>query len=440
MKTKIYLTLSVLFFSLASVAQSFDKAKLDNYFDALEAKDKFMGSVAVSQNGEIIYAKSVGYASVDDNLKANQDSKYRIGSITKTFTTVLALKAVEKGKLDLDQLIDHYFPSIPNADKITVKHLLTHRSGIHNFTDDEDYLTWNTQPKTKKELVSIIAKKGSDFEPGSKAQYSNSNFVLLTFILEKTYKTAYPKIVAKHITTPLGLNNTYVGGKINTSNNECQSYKIADGKWKTEIETDSSIPLGAGAIVSTPGDLVKFSDALFNGELLSKESLKLMKTIKDNFGMGLFQLPFYEKTGYGHTGGIDGFSSIFAHFDDGNFSYAMVSNGSNYNNNDISIVVLSAIYNKSYDIPEFTTYEVRQEELDSYTGLYSSEQLPLKITISKEGSTLKAQATGQSAFPLEAVDKNKFKFDPAGIKLEFNPEEKTMVLKQGGGVFTFYME
>lgn len=439
MKTKIYLTLWVLSISLASNGQSFDKEKLDSYFDSLEIHNKFMGSVAVSQNGEVIYSKTVGYASVEDNLKANKDSKYRIGSITKTFTTVLALKAVEIGKLDLDQTIDHYFPSITDADKITIRHLMTHRSGIHNFTDDNSYLTWNTESKTEKELVDIIAKGGSDFKPGSKAQYSNSNFVLLTFILEKTYKSSFAKLITKYITKPISLKNTSVGDNIDSKNNECLSYHF-DGSWKLETETNTSIPLGAGAIISTPTDLVKFSDALFNGKLVKKESLELMETIKDQYGMGLFQFPFYNKTGYGHTGGIDGFSSIFTHFSDGNISYAMTSNGSNYNTNDISIVVLSAVYDKPYNIPDFSTYEMSADELEKYVGVYSSDQLPLKITISKGDYGLMAQATGQAAFPLESSAKDIFKFDKAGIVLEFNSEEKTMFLKQGGGIFKFIKE
>ena len=105
-----------------------------------------------------------------------------------------------------------------------------------------------------------------------------------------------------------------------------------------------SVPLGAGAIVSTPIDLVKFSNALFNGKLLKAESLEKMKTIKDGYGMGLFQIPFYDKVSYGHTGGIDGFTSVFSHFDDNNVSYALTSNGSDFNNNNISIAVLRAVF------------------------------------------------------------------------------------------------
>ena len=349
------------------------------------------------------------------------------------------MKVIEQNNLDLNQSIDKWFPTIKNAKQITVKHLLSHRSGIHNFTNDKDYLTYNTQPKTEKEMVEIIAKGGSDFQPDSKAEYSNSNFVLLTYILEKTFNKSYSELLQEYIIKPIDLTSTYVFEKINTSNNECKSYKFVNS-WKEEIETNYTIPLGAGAITSTPSDLVKFAGALFDGKLLKPESLEIMKTLKDGYGIGLFQIPFYNSIGYGHTGGIDGFSSVYSHFPDDKISYALISNGANMNNNDISIVVLSAVYDKPYEIPTFTTFNLISEELDKYLGVYSSKQIALKITITKDGNTLIAQGTGQPALPLEATDKDKFKFDQAGAKFEFNPTDNKMILLQGGGKIEFTKE
>ena len=430
---------TVLFFTLSQIgfAQTkIDKTKLDNFFNTLEENNKFMGSVAVSKNGEIIYTKSIGLADIENDIKATEKSKYRIGSVSKSFTAVLALKAVEENKLDLNQTIIKWFPTINNAKNITVKHLLIHRSGIHNFTDDKDYLTWNTIPKTEKEMVEIIAKGGSDFKPGSKAAYSNSNYVLLTYIIEKAFSKSYSDLLIEYIVEPLGLANTYVFGKTNSNNNECKSYKFMEA-WKVENETDFTIPLGAGAIISTPIDLTKFADALFEGNLLKPKSLEIMKSVKDGYGIGLFQIPFYKSIGYGHTGGIDGFSAIYAHFVEDKISYALTSNGTNFNNNDISIAVLSAVYDKPYDIPVFTTFNLTSEDLDKYLGVYSSKQIPLQITITKGVNTLIAQGTGQPALSLEATDKDKFRSDQAGAKFEFNSTDKTMILFQGGGKIKF---
>lgn len=428
-----------LVFAQVTFGQSLDKVKLDAYFDALRRNGKFMGTVAVSKDGKLIYTNAVGYADVAAGIKANDSTKYRIGSISKTFTAVLVMKAVEQKKIKPDQTIDQYFPEIKNAQKITVDQLLHHRSGIHNFTDDSSYLGWHTRPKTEKELVSIIAKGGVDFEAGTTGKYSNSNYVLLSFILEKIFKKSYRDLLKEYITKPLGLSNTFYGGKIDVAKNQSKSYSFGSS-WKEESETDLSIPLGAGGIVSTSIDLVKFSDALFNGKLLQKESVDKMKTTIGDFGMGLFRIPFYDMEGFGHTGGIDGFTSVFSHFDSGNVSYALTSNGTNYNNNDISIAVLSAVYDKPYDIPVFSTYAPTANELDELVGVYASEQTPLKVTIRHENNAFTAQATGQQAFPLEAVEKNLFQFKPAKLVMTFNPAEKTMVLKQGGREVLFKKE
>ncbi len=420
-------------------AQTFNKEKLDLYFQTLENNNRFMGSVAISENGKIIYTKSIGFADIETKAKPNENTNYRIGSISKSFTSALILKAVEENKISLDEKIDQYFPALKNADKISISNLLNHRSGIHNFTNDAEYLKWNTQKKSEKEILDIIVKDGTDFEPDSKADYSNSNYVLLSFILEKIYKKPYSEILAEKIIKPVGLKNTYYGGKINPKNNESNSYNFINS-WQKEPETDMSIPLGAGAVVSTPSDLLQFADALFGGKIITEKSLKLMETMKEGYGYGLFQMPFGDKKAFGHTGGIDGFSSNYGYFPIEKVGFAITSNGSNLPVNDVAIAVLSAAFHQPFDIPTFKTYELKSEDLDQYLGSYSSKEMPLKITVTKEDKTLMAQATGQGSFPLNATEKNIFKFEQAGIVLEFNPTERTMLLKQGGKVYNFSKE
>lgn len=437
MKKKLVVLLATLCACLTALAQDFDKAKLDRYFEALATNNRFMGSVAVSKNGKLVYAKAVGLADVEHGTRAGTSSKYRIGSISKTFTAALVMKAVEEKKLKLDQTIDKWFPALLNAGKITVSNLLDHRSGIYNFTNSAAYLVWYTEPQTEAFLLEKIIAGQSDFEPDTKAGYSNANYVLLTFILEKVMNKPYPDLIATYITKPLGLKDTYVGAKIDPGKNEVRSYRYSEGGWSAEAETDMSVPLGAGAIVSTPTDLVKFADALFAGKIISSAGLEQMRTITDGHGMGLFLFPFDQQKGYGHTGGIDAFSSVFVHFPDKKLSFALTSNGGTYSNNDISIAVLSAMNGMPYTVPEFKSIALTEEELAPYLGLYSSSAIPLKITISKNKNVLMAQATGQSAFPLEAKGAHTFEFAQAGIVLEFKPETGQMTLKQGGGTFVF---
>ena len=433
---KLIATLSLSLLLGVVFCQSFNTAKLDSLFETLEANNKFMGSMAMSADGNIIYSKAVGKADIESGKNLDPNTKFRIGSISKMFTAVMILKAAEENKLTLDQTIDQYFPAIENADKISIDQLLTHHSGIHNFTNDPEYLNYHTQPKSEKELLDIITKGKGDFMPGSKGEYSNSNYVLLSFILEKVYRKKFSDILQMNITKPLGLANTFVGNRINISNNESNSYKFGGG-WKKERETDMSIPLGAGAVVSNTSDLLKFIESLFAGKILSAASLEKMKMMEDGFGKGLFSVPFFDKTGYGHTGGIDGFQSVLYYFPKDNVGIVVLSNGTTYPLNDIVVAGLSAWFNKPFNLPSFKTITLKSEDLDQFLGEYSSRDMPLKITISKDGSTLIAQATGQSAIPMEAVSEQIFKFEAAGIILEFNASKKQMILKQGGREFMF---
>jgi len=439
MKNTIFFAILFLGLSFGTVySQNFNKAKMDQLFDALAQKEKAMGSLTLSKNGNVIYSRAIGYSSIIDASKqpSTTMTKYRIGSITKMFTTTMIFQLVEEGKLKLSTTLDAYFPKLPNANKITIGNLLNHHSGLHNFTNDPEYATYMTQPKSQDEMLVLFAKSSVDFQPNEKGDYSNTNFVVLGFVIEKITKQSYSVNLKQRITTKIGLSNTYYGGKTNLNNNECFSYQFV-GNWKQMPETDMSIPGGAGAIVSTPTDLTKFIEALFSLKLIKQSSLDQMKTITDGFGMGMFQIPFYDHKAWGHNGGIDGFGSNLAYFPEDGLSIAYCTNGQIYPMNDILIGVLSIYFNKDYTIPAFNTVALKTEELDKYLGVYSSTQIPLKITITKENTSLIAQATGQSSFPLEATEKDKFKFDQAGVVIEFNPDKNEMTLKQGGGTFLF---
>ena len=436
---KIICLLGFTLISLSLFSQDFSSPKLDSLFTALEKHDRFMGSVALSHNGKTIYTKTIGYADMETEKKVDVNTKFRVGSITKMFTSVLTFMAIEEGKITLDQPIANFFPNIKNASNITIGNLLNHRSGIANVTSRPDYLLWNTQPKTRQQLLELIEQGGSIFEPNSKGEYSNSNYQLLTFILEDVLKDSYANLIKTKITEPLKLKNTYMGSTIDTNNNEAFSYNY-DTRWNKSYETHMSIPIGAGAIVSTPTDLNTFSTALYEGKLITKESLKQMKTFEDGYGMGLFEMPYFTKKGFGHNGGIDGFTSQLATFPKDHISVALTSNGTRYSNNDILIAVLAAYYDRSFNLPNFKTIEVTAEDLEKYLGIYGSKQLHLKLTITQSEGNLTAQATGQPSFPLEAVEEHAFEFHQAGVRLEFNPEEKTMLLKQGGSTYTYTRE
>lgn len=424
--------------SYSGFSQEFNKAKLDSFFSLLEEKNKGMGSLAISKNGQLVYQRAIGFSRMDNAVKIPSitSTRYRIGSISKMFTGVIIFQLIDENKLSLDATIDNYFPALPNADKITVANLLNHRSGLHSFTDDSLYYSYYEKPISQKALLAIITASPPDFEPGKRSQYSNTNYVLLGWIAEQITKKTYKQLVEERIVSKIQLPDTYVGGKTNPKNNESFSYSFYQD-WKQDAETDMSIPGAAGAIVSTPASLLKFIEALFAGKLVSAASLETMKTLKDGYGMAMFQIPFYNRKAFGHNGSIDGFGSMLAYFPGDSLSVAYCTNGQVYPMNDIIIAVLSIYFNRAYTLPSFIQITLSNEELDNYSGTYSSTQMPLKIIISKDGNSLKAQPTGQPAFPLEATEKDRFKYEKAGIEIVFRAEKNEFTITQGGTSYTF---
>src|SRR5215212_5343530 len=165
-------------------AQTLDKAKLDQLFDRLLEKNKGMGSITIAKDGNVLYTRSFGYSQIngDEKKPLTAETKYRIASITKTYTAVMIFQLVEERKLKLTDTLDKFFPQIPNAARITIGQMLAHRSGIHNIEADG---SWGKQPRTPDEVVARIAQGEPDFEPDSRHQYSNAGYNLLGYIVEK---------------------------------------------------------------------------------------------------------------------------------------------------------------------------------------------------------------------------------------------------------------
>ena len=437
---KKFLTLLAFGYTMFAGAQQFDRQKMDSLFQSIEQYNKGMGSISIHKSGDEIYQNSIGYSDVAGNRKADKDTRYRIGSISKTFTAAMIMQLVEEGKLDLETKLAKFYRELPNAEKISVEDLLRHQSGLFNFTSKKEYLDYMEAPRTKEELLEIFKENGTAFSPGEKNEYSNTNYVLLSFLLEDIEKAAYPQILQKRITGPLGLENTYYGGKIDPAKGEALSY-TKKKEWEPATETDLSIPKGAGGIVSTASDLNEFFTALFIGKVVSASSLDEMKTMTNDYGIGLFSYPFNDKQLYGHTGGIDGFSSMAVYAPEEDLAITFISNAADMSTGDIMAGAMSIYFGNEYAIPEFSpTLDIPAEELEKFTGTYGSETFPLKVEIFLQDGTLMGQATGQPSFPLEAYEENKFQFTRAGLKLEFDPEANVMTLLQGGNAYELSRE
>ena len=418
----------------AGFAQTLDIAKLNQFFDRLAEKNKAMGSLTIARDGKVLYTRAIGYSQINETEKKplTAESKFRIGSITKMFTAAMILQLVEEGKLKLTDTLNKFFPQIPNAEKITIVQILGHRSGIHDAIIDRNLRTSpNTKEVTKEELLAIVAKGTPDFEPDTKHQYSNSGYFLLGLIIEKVTGKSYEEALQERIVRRIGLKDTYTAtGNIDVNKNESLTYFYIGGNWKQTPETHPSNLFGGGSIVSTPNDMVKFIQALFDGKIISRKSLDQMKTMRDGYGLGMGVSTLGDKTYYGHTGGADNYGAWLAYLPEEKLAIAYTTNAKMYPVGDIMNGIADIIYNKPFQIPSFEPVAVSPEVLDKYVGVYSSPEAPVKFTITRKDSTLFFQPGEQSAMQLEATAQDKFKIE-GSVVIEFDISKKQMIVKRG---------
>jgi len=424
-------------YSLFTVAQDRFQ-KIDSLLTYLNKNDKFMGSLCIREGENVVFNKAYGFADVEKNISADRMTKYKIGSVTKTFTAVMIMQLIEEKKLNLQTKLNRFYPKIPNAEKITIYDLLHHRTGIVDYINGDSITAKNIYSfHSKEEMIQKITDYKPLFEPGTKHEYSNSNYNLLGYIIETLSKKSYAENIQTRIVKKANLLNTYFPqGKIETSVGESYSYLFNGTKWEKVEEWENSIAYSAGALISTPADLTRFMYALFDGKLIKPSSLEQMKEIKEGYGKALMQFPFGERRFYGHTGGIENFRAVVGYYPTEKLGVSLIVNGDNFNRNDIMIGVLSIYYKMPFPFPTFNKIEA--SELVKFTGTYSSKELPLKMTVSEKNGELLAQASGQSAFPLTFKEEKTFIFAPAGIEMIFG--ENSFVLKQGGMSFNFSKE
>lgn len=207
---------------------------------------------------------------------------------------------------------------------------------------------------------------------------------------------------------------------------ESLSFDWQRDQWVPATVTDPSIPVGAGAMVSTATETAQFFRALLTGELLGEAMLTRMQTFDGPFGYGLLEMHLGEHRGVGHNGGIDGFLSSAAHFPGPDITFALTLNGVNYNFNEILAGFATLVAGTEYDMPDFslpTAITLTPAQMQAYTGHYVSPDAPIDLRILVEDGQLMGQASGQSAFPLMAVDEHVLLFETADVRLEFDPME-----------------
>ncbi len=339
--------------------------KIDELMSTYAEYGEFNGSVLVAEKGEILYKKGFGLANMEWDIPNQPDTKHRLASITKQFTAMLIVQLVAENKIALDVPISNYLPDYPkkNADRITIHHLLTHTSGIPNYTSFPNYRELMRNPISPAEIVHLFADSTLQFTPGEKHEYSNSGYALLGVIIEKITGKSFEEVLQEKILTPLKMNNTGYDSHRTIIKNRALGYYKRGGTFQNVNYIDMSLAYTAGGIYSTVEDLYLWDQALYTEKLLPK---KYMDLIFDK------HVPIFGRHyGYGweigemaigtseervqvvnHSGGINGFNTLVTRIPADKSSILLLNNTGGAPLYKISRAIGGILYDKPYDLPK----------------------------------------------------------------------------------------
>ena len=423
-----------LFFVVALCMVYFNYAqqgeKLDALISAYAKLYKFNGSALVAKNGAILLDKGWGYRNAANKTANNEQTIFQLGSITKQFTAAVILKLQEEKKLSVWDKLSKYFPGYPKGDSITIEQLLTHTSGIYNYTNDGNFMTNEvTKPANREKIMALFRDKPLDFSPGTSWSYSNSGYSLLGYIIEDVTKKPYEQAVRNYIFTPLHMTHSGFDFTHLKSNEKGTGYfKLDDKETAAAPVVDSSVSFSAGAIYSTTGDLYLWHKALQKNIILSKaQQEKAYTPGKKNYGYGWFIDSTEGKRRVSHGGGIHGFTTNIARVPEDDVCIVLLSNASDPSLEEITKSIFAVLYGKEYQLPkERTVIKLAQEKLKQYEGEYEIKP-DLHVIISVKDGELVAAPTGQPTAIMYAEKEDFFFLKSPDIQLEFTRDDKKTV-------------
>ena len=402
----------------------------------------FTGTILLAAEGKALIAKGYGHANLEWQIPNTVDTKFRIGSVTKQFTSMLIMQLREQDKLELEDSVCVFVAPCPDGWKpVTVHHLLTHTSGIPTYTGLPQWRETMMLPRTVDQLIELFRKLPLQWTPGEKYAYNNSGYVLLGAIIEKITGKKYEIALKEMILTPLGMTNTGYDWPGPILPKRASGYVGRGGNIMNAPPLDMQQPYAAGAMYSTVEDLLKWDQALYTEKLLPDAAKRIMWTpFKDNYAYGWMISPPAEAT-FGHrrivhTGGINGFSAVIIRVPETQVTAIVLSNNSAVNAGAVGRDLLAIYFGQPYTVatpPKVA--KVDPSVFDEYVGVY--ELAPnFHITMTREGSRLMSQATGQGQFELFPESDTKFfaKVTPLTITFEKGPDGQVthLVLVQGG--------
>jgi len=407
---------------------------MDQIVQPFVANHTFMGTVLVARGNQVLFSKGYGSADLEWDVPNAPNTKFRLGSVTKQFTAASILLLEERGKLSVSDPVKKYMPDAPAAwDKITIMHVLTHTAGIPNFTSFPDYPKFGAFATTPAELVARFRDKPLEFQPGEKWNYSNSGYVLLTYLIEKISGTTYEKFVQENIFTPLGMKDSGVDSNSSVIPHRASGYVFDKGHFENAGYVHMSVPQGAGALYSTTEDLLKWEQGLFGGKLLHPESLKKMTTpFKQNYAFGLQVETVSGHKVIEHGGGIQGFNTNLAYYPESMLTIVVLSNVNGAAPGQISMKLAALAHGDPVKAPaDHKEITLDPKVLTPYVGAY--ELAPgADMVVYLEGTQLFGKLGMQPALAMFPESQTMFYLKTVDAQIEFTPNASQLTLHQNG--------
>lgn len=420
-----------LFHSMLS-AQTIDKQKIDKYIQYFEEHNGGMGTLSLFKGGVEVYNRSFGQQFMVGSF--NPTTRYNIGSVTKMFTATLTIKLIDDNKFRLEDKLSDFFPSVPNANKITIKNLLEHTSGLGDYTVKNNKL-WLNDSVNDSLIFDEIKEQGVLFQPGERVHYSNTAYYLLAKIIEQKYGDTYSNIIQREIAGPLNLKT--LESSQNDVSNVYPPYAFANCKWAEAKDLCFDRVVGAGDLISTPTDLNLFIIGLFNNKILKHPSIELMKPHdKEIFGRGMVIWPYKNLIFFGHGGDTSCTHSFVFYNEDSDVAIAFSLITNRYRHKSFAKDIMDIIYGENIVFPKFTCVVHRSEALDKYEGTYVNENFPIKLVIEKDHDRL--IISGGAV--LDSYEENKFRNEGIGVNIEFEPSKNILYLMQDDHKLEFSKE
>jgi CubicO group peptidase (beta-lactamase class C family) len=340
-------------------------AQIEQLLSKYNEYGQFNGSALVAENGKVIFKKGYGQANIEWDILNKPDTKFRLGSISKQFTALLIVKLAEEGKIKLDKPITAYLPNYPKAtgDKVTIHNLLTHTSGIPNYTSFSNFgKDLSRNPFTPEEFVKKFENLPLEFTPGEKFSYSNSGYFLLGYIIEKVSGKSYEQFLQETILKPLKMTNTGYDHSDIILKNRAAGYEKQNKKTINAPYLDMSIPYAAGSLYSTVEDLYLWDQALYMNQLLSEKSMESLfkpyiKAWDDYYGYGWF----IHETNNGdkgklkvieHGGSINGFNTIISRVPADRNLVVLLNNTGETVLGEMNNAIRAILYNQPFNQPK----------------------------------------------------------------------------------------